>query len=44
MLLGADFRGPLYDVFAQEMWRYGIRTLTAWMRTGAIGVQCRRDG
>src|SRR5689334_11897594 len=41
-LLRVNFRGPRYDVFAQELWTYGIRTLTAWMRTGAISHHCHR--
>ncbi|WP_210585029.1 hypothetical protein [Streptomyces sp. GESEQ-35] len=41
-LLRAEFRGPRYDAFAQELWTYGIRTLTAWMRTGAITHHCHR--
>lgn len=38
----AEFRGPRYEVFAQELWTYGIRTLTAWMRTGSIAHHCHR--
>ncbi|MFI9417750.1 hypothetical protein [Streptomyces werraensis] len=38
----ADFHGPRYEVFAGELWRYGIHTLTAWMRTGDIVRHCLR--
>lgn len=41
-LLRAEFCGPRYDVFAQDVWTYGIHTLTAWMRTGAIAQHCYR--
>ncbi|MBK3561159.1 hypothetical protein JHN55_32450 [Streptomyces sp. MBT56] len=41
-LLRVEFRGPRYDVIAQELWTYGIRTLTAWMRSGAISHHCHR--
>ncbi|MFK4600479.1 hypothetical protein [Streptomyces pristinaespiralis] len=41
-LLRADFCGSRYRVFEQELWTYGIRTLTAWMRTGSISSQCSR--
>lgn len=41
-LLRAEFRGPRYDVFAEKLWTYGIRTLTAWMRAGTITGQCHR--
>ncbi|WP_351229994.1 hypothetical protein [Streptomyces sp. NPDC002133] len=41
-LLRAEFHGPRYEIFAQELWTYGIRTLTAWMRTGVIAQHCHR--
>ncbi|MFJ3310472.1 hypothetical protein ACIPSA_47405 [Streptomyces sp. NPDC086549] len=41
-LVRAKFSGPRYEIFTQELWTYGIRTLTAWMRTGVIVQHCYR--
>ncbi|WP_217547680.1 hypothetical protein [Streptomyces sp. GbtcB6] len=36
------FAGPLYDVWAGQMWTYAIRILTGWLRSGEISEQCAR--
>lgn len=38
------FCGPSYDYFADELARYGLAVIGAWVRTGLIFSKCRERG
>jgi DNA-directed RNA polymerase specialized sigma24 family protein len=40
-LTGAEFRGPVWERFANELARYGHAVMMAWLWTGEIFVQCQ---
>ncbi|MFB4317813.1 RNA polymerase sigma factor [Actinomadura sp. 21ATH] len=43
-LAAKGFGGPAYHAFANEMARYGIAVLQAWLRSGLIFVKCAEVG
>ncbi|PXY16587.1 RNA polymerase sigma factor [Prauserella muralis] len=43
-LVAEDFGGPAWKRFAEELARYGVAVMLAWLRTGEIFVQCKRKG
>lgn len=44
VLRAAGFRGALFDSLLEELWLYGVATISSWLRQGLIGVKARDHG
>lgn len=41
---GTDFTGPVFEIYWDELMRYGLAVMMSWTRTGKIIKKCREKG